>query len=126
LSYVIGYDTKPPAITKYVYAALTIIPLVTLRNRAINLMGALVGFSFLYSYVEMKAVWFSRLVSGGCDSQPACLLFDPPFQELSSDLAAPEEGLWHLERCPSPHALQLIDFAQFLIARMIPSERKAR
>ena len=59
LSYVIGYDTKPPAIMKYAYAALTIIPLVTLRNRAINLMGALVGFSFLYSYVEMKAVWFS-------------------------------------------------------------------
>jgi hypothetical protein len=59
LSYVIGYDTKPPAITKYVYAALTIVPLVTLRNRAINLMGVLVGFSFLYSYVEMKAVWFS-------------------------------------------------------------------
>jgi hypothetical protein len=59
LSYVIGYDTKPPAITKYVYAALTIVPLVTLRNRAINLMGALVGFSFIYSYVEMKAVWFS-------------------------------------------------------------------
>jgi hypothetical protein len=62
LSYVIGYDTKPPVITKYVYAALTIIPLVTLRNRAVNLMGALVAFSFLYSYVEMKAVWFSVCV----------------------------------------------------------------
>jgi hypothetical protein len=59
LSYIVGYDTKPPAIMKFAYAALAIIPLVTLRNRVINMMGALVGFSFLYSYVEMKAVWFS-------------------------------------------------------------------
>src|SRR4029077_9118572 len=59
LSYVIGYETKPPIFTRYAYAALTIIPLLTLQNRVINLMGALVGLCFLYSYFVMRDVWFS-------------------------------------------------------------------
>jgi Family of unknown function (DUF6629) len=59
LSYVIGYDKKPPVFTRYAYAALTIIPLLMLRNRVINVMGALVGLCFLYSYFVMRDVWFS-------------------------------------------------------------------
>jgi hypothetical protein len=59
LSYVIGYDTKPPIFIKYAYAALTIIPLVTLRNRVINVMGVLVGLCFACSYFVMRDVWFS-------------------------------------------------------------------
>jgi hypothetical protein len=66
LSYIIGYDTKPPAIIKYLYAALTIIPLVTLRNRAIldeSLSGIFVS---LFICGNECGVVF-RLVSGGRD-----------------------------------------------------------
>jgi hypothetical protein len=59
LSYVIGYRTRPPAYADYAYAAVTLIPVLTLRNPALNLIGVLVGASFLYTILEMKEVWFS-------------------------------------------------------------------
>jgi hypothetical protein len=59
LSYVIGYDAPLPMFIHYAYAAIAIIPLVTLRNRALNVIGILVAASFLYTFLEMKEVWHS-------------------------------------------------------------------
>jgi len=59
LSYIIGYDPKLPVFTDYAYAAITLLSLLTSRNRVINALGVLVGISFLYTYVEMKEVWYS-------------------------------------------------------------------
>lgn len=59
LSYVIAYDSHPPGGIDYAYAAITLIPLLTMSNRALNAVGALVGAAFLYTFVEMKEVWFS-------------------------------------------------------------------
>jgi hypothetical protein len=95
LSYIIGYDTKPPAITKYVYAALAIVPLVTLRNRAINL-GVLVGFSFLYSYVELKAVWFSVWCLEAGIASLLVFFSIGPFR--SSTAIVPGNHLWREKR----------------------------
>ena len=59
LSYIIGYDTTPPIFIDYAYAAITLLSLVTLRNRVINVIGIVVGASFLYTFLEMKEVWYS-------------------------------------------------------------------
>jgi hypothetical protein len=59
LSYIVGYDPKLPVFIDYAYAAITLLSLLTLRNRVINVIGILVGVSFLYSYIEMKEVWYS-------------------------------------------------------------------
>ena len=59
ISYIIHYDSRPPIFIDYAYATITIIPLVTLQNRIIRVIGILVGISFLYSYLEMREVWFS-------------------------------------------------------------------
>jgi hypothetical protein len=59
LSYVIGYDSHPPAAVDYAYAAAALVPLLTLPNRILNLIGLLVGASFLYTFLEMREVWFS-------------------------------------------------------------------
>ena len=39
LSYIIGYDATPPAFIDYAYAAITLLSLVTFRNRVINAIG---------------------------------------------------------------------------------------
>lgn len=59
LSYIIGYDTRPPIFFDYAYAAITLLSLLTLRNRVINAIGIVVGASFLYTFLEMKEVWYS-------------------------------------------------------------------
>ncbi|RNJ48153.1 hypothetical protein D1O30_20240 [Methylocystis hirsuta] len=59
LSYVIKYDTEPPAYAEYVYAAATLLPLLTLSNSALRLIGVLVGATFLYAVMEKEEVWFS-------------------------------------------------------------------
>ena len=59
LSYIIGYDTTPPIFIDYAYAAITLLSLVTLRNRVINVIEIVVGASFLYTFLEMKEVWYS-------------------------------------------------------------------
>ena len=59
LSYVIGYDAPLPMFVHCAYAAIAIIPLVTLRNRALNVIEILVAGSFLYTFLEMKEVRYS-------------------------------------------------------------------
>jgi hypothetical protein len=59
LSYAIKYDTAPPAYAEYAYAAVTLIPILILRNSALRVIGVLLGATFLYTVMEMKAVWFS-------------------------------------------------------------------
>jgi hypothetical protein len=59
LSYIIKYDKEPPAYAGYVYAAATLIPILTLRNPTLRLSGVLLGANFFYAIIEMKEVWFS-------------------------------------------------------------------
>ncbi len=58
LSYSVRY-ASPPLETDYAYAVITILPLVLTRNRVINAAGVGVGATFLYSFFEMRAGWFS-------------------------------------------------------------------
>ena len=59
LSYVIGYDPSLPMFVHLAYAAIAIIPLITLPNPAIIALGVAVGAGFLYTFYEMKEVWYS-------------------------------------------------------------------
>jgi len=58
----LAYDPlfdRPPPIADLVYLALTVVPLASLDNRALNLFGVVVFMSFVYAIVEASAAWYS-------------------------------------------------------------------
>jgi hypothetical protein len=58
----LAYDPlfeRPPLIAHFTYVALTVIPLVSMDNRALKIFGALVFATFVYSIVEARAAWYS-------------------------------------------------------------------
>jgi hypothetical protein len=59
ISYIISYRSKPPHYIDYIYASITLIPLLLFKNRMINLFGIVVTISFLCSFYAMREVYFS-------------------------------------------------------------------
>lgn len=59
LHYFIRFDEEPPIEVAELYAVVTVIPLLVFRDRIINVLGVLVGASFLYSVAEQRQAWFS-------------------------------------------------------------------
>jgi hypothetical protein len=58
----LAYDPqfeRPPLIADLAYLALTVIPLVSLDNRALRLFGAMVFLTFVYSLLHNRAAWYS-------------------------------------------------------------------
>lgn len=59
ISYIISYRSKPPGYVDYIYALATLLPLLFFKNRMINIFGIVVTISFLYSFYQMREVYFS-------------------------------------------------------------------
>ena len=59
ISYVVKYQTRPPIQVDYAYAAITALPLLFFGNKVISVIGVGVLATFVYSFLEMREVWFS-------------------------------------------------------------------
>ncbi len=59
ISYVVKYQTPPPIQLDYAYAAITVLPLLFFGNRIVTVIGFGVLATFVYSFFEMREVWFS-------------------------------------------------------------------
>jgi hypothetical protein len=59
ISYVVKYQRRPPIQVDYAYAAITALPLLFFGNKIISVIGVGVLATFVYSFLEMREVWFS-------------------------------------------------------------------
>ena len=59
ISYVVKYPTRPPIQADYAYAAITALPLLFFGNKVVSVIGVGVLATFVYSFLEMREVWFS-------------------------------------------------------------------
>ena len=58
----IAYDPqfeRPPLVVDIVYLILTVVPIVSLDNKALRLFGATVFLTFVYSILQNRAAWYS-------------------------------------------------------------------
>ena len=58
----IAYDPqfeRPPLVVDIVYLILTVVPIVSLDNKALKLFGATVFLTFVYSILQNRAAWYS-------------------------------------------------------------------
>ncbi len=61
---------------EYAYAAITALPLLFFGNKVISAIGVGVLATFVYSFLEMREVWFSVLVHGRSRIQRSLFLFN--------------------------------------------------
>jgi hypothetical protein len=59
ISYVVKYPTRSPIQADYAYAAITALPLLFFGNKVVSVIGVGVLATFVYSFLEMREVWFS-------------------------------------------------------------------